>query len=220
MLEFLTAPQNTLFATIIVVVAIFFIIEFLGVVFAGLDLAGLIDGIFPDIDLPDLDVPDADVDAGAFARILGWFSYKKVPMVITLFLLAGSLSLIGYIIQYICYKSTGKLFPWWIPTSISVVPSFLFAKISATAIGKILIQEDKWVLKKEELVGKCGIITTGTATAKLPAEAKVQGPRGKHHYIRVRPKDEGVSYPKGTHIITIRLENNVYLCIEDDSPVK
>jgi hypothetical protein len=214
MVEFLTADQNMFFAVILTIVGIFFVIELLGILIAGFDIAGIIDGIFPDIDIPDI-----EVDAGAVSKILGWLKYKEVPLILTLFILMGSLSIFGYTIQYVCYQSSSHLLSWWIPTLIALIPSLFITKISTNLIGKIITQEDKWVLNKEDLVGRCGVITTGTAKEGLAAEAKIIGPHGKHHYIRVIPQDINLTFPEKTHIITVRMEGDIYRVIKDKNPI-
>jgi hypothetical protein len=111
------------------------------------------------------------------------------------------------------------LSPWWVPSLVSIVPSIFFTRAITGILGKVLNQEDKWLVSKEDLVGKSGIITLGTATAALPAEAKIIDQHEKPHYIRVSPFDKDKEYPKGTYIITVRLDGNVYKVIKNDDPV-
>ena len=212
MIEFYTADQNMLFAVLFSIVIIFFVIELLGLLFVGLDIAGLVDSIFPDIDLSI----DVDVDAGAVSKILGWLKYKEIPLILALFMLMFFFTIIGYMIQWVCLQQLGNLLSWWVPSLISIVPSILLTRVFSGVLGKILSQEDTWTLSDQDLVGKLGIITLGTATVDLPASAKVIDQHDKTHYIRVSPLDKDKEYPQGTHIITVRLDGNIYRVIEDD----
>lgn len=217
MLEFFIADQNMLFAVILAIVGIFAAIELIGMTFAGLDIAGLIDGIFPDIDI-DLDI-DADVDAGIAARVFGWLKYKEVPLIVALFIMMGSISIIGYTIQYIYWKPFGSYLSWWIPTLISLIPAIFITRYSTMLIGKFLTQTHSTAVSTDDLVGKLGYIIIGTAKKDTPAEAKVFDEYGHDHYIRVIPKDENKEFTKGTNIITVRRCNNIYEAIEDTDPI-
>jgi len=215
MFEFFIAEQNMLFAVLLTIVGIFFIIEIIGFLFIGLDISGSIDGLFPDIDLSI----DTDIDAGAVSKILGWLKYKEIPLILAFFILIGFFSIFSYIIQYVCLQKIGHLLSWWLPSLISIMPSIFLTRVLSGILGKILVQEDIWLVSEKDLIGKSGNITLGTATNTLPAEAKITDQFGKIHYIRVSPMDKDKEYSQGTSIITVSLEGNVYRVIEDEDPM-
>ena len=75
------------------------------------------------------------------------------------------------------------------------------AAYASAAIAHLVPREESYGTRRGELVGRPGIVVQGTATADLPAEARVADARGRPVYVAVVPAPSCGPMPEGTRVV-------------------
>ena len=185
----------------------------------GFGLFDWMDNLLPEIDM-DLGADvDADVelpDIPLIGQILGWLNVGKVPVIISILLLALLFSFIGLGIQSGVYG----VFETFIPPIFAAPGALILAiypfKLGNAFLAKILPNDETYAVSQDQLVGKVARITIGTASEGKPAEAKVKDRFGKTHYVMVEPDESGSQFSEGSAVVLVTCEHGHYRAIPAD----
>ena len=224
-IDFLTADQNGPFMIAAAVVLILGALELVSLMF-GVALSGIIQDILPDFDGPDIDGDigldtdaDADVDGvdlhgdtSVLAQAFSWLNAGRVPLMILLIIFLAGFAVVGYVAQWIAHAVI--LLPWplaMIPALMGAVP---FTRVASRAFARVMPSDETYVLNEDALVGHIGVVTLGPVTRSKPGKARIVGPHGNTHFIRVcaaRPADR---FPVGKSVLVTSHERALYDVIE------
>ena len=122
----------------------------------------------------------------------------------------GSFGLIGYFGQSLAISLLGIPLSAFLAGPLAFIGAVPVTRIVGKWFGKILPKEETSAIRVEELLGKVGKITIGTAEYDRTAEAKVTDRYGTTHYIRVSPLNQGEEIPSGTEVLLVEKEGNTF----------
>lgn len=203
MIEFLLAPYNLPFTVALAVMLIIAALEVVGVMI-GLSYCSFLDKLVQAGDF-DFDIQGSDFDAqGFFAKVLSWFSIKRVPMLVVLIVFLFVFGFSGLLLQDGMQFLLGFPFPPLIAsiiTTMTVLP--IVAKI-ISMISKIIPHDETSAISRESLIGKTAEIVLGTARKGHPAQAKAKDRFGNTHYLMVEPDDLDDVFHKGNLVLLVR----------------
>ena len=180
------------------------VIEGVGV-FTAMSPSQLLDHVVPDM-------PEG-VDGA-----LGWLHVGKVPLLVllTLFLLGFSIS--GYLIQMFMHGLMGR----YLPSLVAAIPAAFIGLSTVRALGGLLA----WIIPKDEtsavsnmsLIGRAGIVITGTARNGMAAEVRVRDQYGNSHYLMVEPDLPEDEFGEGTEVLIVSKAGATYRGIRNPHP--
>lgn len=235
MLELLTAEPNLPFAVALGVMAALAVIEGLGLIL-GASLSNLVDSALPDLDLdaPDLDLDldvdadldldvNADVDADLTSghsgpvELLAWLHIGEVPFLVWLATFLTTFGLFGLLIQTIAHGLWGGWLPMLIASPVAFLGTLPLARGTVALLARLLPRDETSVVSEETFVGRTAVITLGTATQDIPAQAKLRDQHGKSHYVLVEPSKEYESFISGTPVLLVQKNGAVFSAVRAPS---
>ena len=139
----------------------------------------------------------ADAEGGALA----WLGLGRVPLSVLLVVAASGFAGCGFALQAVALASFGAPVPWPWASAGALAASLPLTAYASAAIAHLVPREESYGTRRGELVGRPGIVVQGTATADLPAEARVADARGRPVYVAVVPVASRGPIPQGTRIV-------------------
>ena len=186
MFALLSAPENIVFVSALVLMSLLGIVEAVG-------LSG-----HAHVDAPDW---------------LAWLGFGRVPLLVVLVLLLASFGVIGLIGQQLAHDIAGLLLPSWIAVPGAAALALPVTGVSARLLAPILPQDHTTAIDVDDLVGSGATILTGRATTGSPARAKVEDWHGQVHYLMVEPDNAGQVFEEGERVLLVRRERDVFRAI-------
>lgn len=158
-----------------------------------------------------LDSPEVD---GA----LGWLHVGKVPLLVLLVLFLLGFAVSGYLIQIFCHG----LFGVYLPAFVAVLPAGLIGLSNVRMLGgllaKIIPKDETSAVSEQTLIGRTGVVVTGTARQGMAAEVKVKDQHGNPHYLMLEPDVPGEEYEQGTVVLIVKKQGAIYRGIRNPHP--
>jgi hypothetical protein len=207
-MDLFTAPETLPFGIALGVLVGVAIIEGLGV-FIAASPSSWLDNLLADSDL------DAD---GMIDGTLGWLHVGRVPFLVLLILFLLGFSLSGYLMQMFARGILGSFAPAWLVS----VPAFLVGVTTVRGLGALLAhiipKDETSAVSEQSLIGRAGIVMTGTARQGLAAQVRVRDVHGHSHYLMVEPDVPGEEFPEGSSILIVRKDGALYRGIRNPHP--
>ena len=144
----------------------------------------------------DAGAPDADGAGG----LLAWLGLGRVPLSVFLVTLAAGFAGCGFALQGMALASFGAPVPGLLASAGALLACLPLTAYATAGLAHLVPREESHGTKREELIGRQGVVVQGTATADLPAEARVPDARGRPLYVGVVPTEAGGPIPQGTRI--------------------
>lgn len=198
------APQTLPFGVAILLMIGLGVIEGIGAL-SALSPSQMFDQLF-EFDHPDLDGP------------LGWLHVGKVPLLVLLILFLVGFAISGYAIQIFCIG----LFGTYLPAILAVAPAGFIGLATVRGMGgllaRIIPKDETAAVSEQTLIGRAGVVITGTARQGMAAQVKVRDQYGNHHYLMVEPDDAGIEFEQGTEVLIVKKQGATYLGIQNPHP--
>ena len=198
------APQTMPFGVAILIMVGLGIIEGIGL-FTALSPSQIFDQ-YLEFDHPDIDGP------------LGWLHVGKVPLLVLFILFLLGFAISGYAIQMFCIGLFGN----YLPTILAVVPAGAIGLFTVRGMGGILARiipkDETTAVSEQTLIGRAGVVVTGTARQGMAAQVKVRDQHGNYHYLMVEPDDAGIEFEQGTEVLIVKKQGATYLGIQNPHP--
>jgi membrane protein implicated in regulation of membrane protease activity len=168
--------------------------------------------------LEDL-LPHTDADAdGALDGTLGWLHVGKVPLLVLVILFLLGFALCGYVVQMFTRGLTGGFAPAWMAS----IPAFLVGLTTVRAVGALIAhivpKDETSAVSEQTLIGRAGVVTTGTARSGKAAQVRVRDALGRAHYVMVEPDIESEEYGEGTAVLLVKKSGAFYRGIRNPHP--
>ncbi len=202
-ITWLLAPYNSVFAAAFVVLLCFAVLEGISLLL-GLGISDFLSDLLGLSDAPDVagvaDAPEAG--AGPGSLFLAWLEVGKIPLLVSVCAFLAAFSIGGMLLQQLLVLAGIPPLAPWLAGGAMFVAVLPVLKLSNRFLGKIAPRDETSSFDPEQLIGRVGIVTIGTAHADRAAEIKVTGPDGRSHYVMVFASDESV--PQGGEILLQR----------------
>jgi len=195
---FIQLPQNFPFTVAIAAIVIALLIELIMAVI-GVGLGDLFDSMMPESDV---------------CSPLSFLGFGKVPVFVILVSFALAFGLGGWTLQWVLINLGLPLLPAWIAGLAALVPAFPVTSTLSRIVAFIIPKDETFVGSKEDVVGKIGVITQGTARGDLPAQCRVSDGHGGSFYLQAVPNTGVDPIPEGTSVIVIsRTDDHTYAVV-------
>lgn len=199
-----TVPETLPFGAAMVVMIGLGVIEGIGL-FVALSPSEILDRSFA--------LEDADLEGP-----LGWLHVGRVPMLVLLVLFLLGFAISGYAIQIFCHA----LFGGYIPALMAVVPATLIGFSTVHGMGGLLVRiiprDETSAVSEQTLIGRVGVIVTGTARRGFAAQVKLKDQFGNAHYLMVEPDVEGEEFEEGSEVLIVKKQGAVFKGIRNPHP--
>jgi membrane protein implicated in regulation of membrane protease activity len=189
MLEIIAAPANLPFSVALLVMLMIGAVEALGLGASAVHL--------------DM---HADVDGGG--DLLGWLGIGRVPLLMLFVVFLALFGLAGLAVQ----QFAGPL-SLWIAVPAAIAAALPLTGLGARGLARIMPGDETTAVGLDELVGRRGTITIGTARRGSPAQARVSDVHGQVHYVMVEPYDDDHSICQGDTVRLDRREGNIFIAV-------
>ncbi len=180
------------------------VIEGIGI-FTAMSPSELLDNLIPD--------PPDGVEG-----VLGWLHIGKVPILVLLILFLLGFSLGGYAIQMFAHGLIGA----HLPALVAVVPAIFIGISTVRALGGLLAhvipRDETTAVSNLSLIGRAGVVITGTARTGMAAEVKVRDQHGISHYLMVEPDLPEEEFEQGTEVLIVKKTGATYRAIRNPHP--
>ena len=199
-----TVPQTMPFGVALLIMVGLGVIEGIGI-FIAMSPSQMLDHHF-ELNSTELEGP------------LGWLHIGKVPMLVLLILFLLGFAVSGYIIQILC----ASLFGAYIPALLAALPATLIGLSTVRGLGGLLAliipKDESSAVSELTLIGRAGVVTTGTARQGMAAQVKVKDQHGYYHYLMVEPDEAGVEFEEGTEVLIVKKQGALYRGIRNPHP--
>lgn len=149
---------------------------------------------------------------------LGWLHVGKVPFLVLLILFLLGFAVSGYAIQLFCHG----LFGLYLPSPFAVVPAVFIGLSNVHLLGglmaRILPQDETSAVSEQTLIGRAGVVLTGTARRGMAAEVKVRDQHGNAHFLMLEPDVEGEEFEQGSVVLVVSKQGAIYRGIRNPHP--
>ena len=189
MLEIIAAPANLPFSVALLIMLMIGAVEAFGLGASAVHL--------------DM---HADVDGGG--DLLGWLGIGRVPLLMLLVVFLALFGLAGLAIQ----QFAGPL-SLWLAVPAAAAAALPLTGLGARGLARIMPGDETTAIGLDELVGRRGTITIGTARRGSPAQARVADIHGQVHYVMVEPYDDDHSIGQGETVRLDRREGNIFIAV-------
>jgi len=164
-------------------------------------------------------LPQQDLDGdGLVDGPLGWLHVGKVPLLVLLILFLFGFSMGGYLLQIVARGAMGSFLPAW----LAAVPAFLLGLTTVRSIGAlvayIIPKDESSAVSDQTLLGRAGIITTGTAKSGMAAQMRVRDAYGRAHYVMVEPDLPDESFSEGAAVLLVKKQGATFKGIRNPHP--
>lgn len=189
MSAFLFAPENIIFVSALLLMALIGGVQALG-------LAG-----------------DVDMDLDSDADLLGWLGFGRLPLLALLALFLAVFAVIGLLGQQAAHDLFGAMVSPWIAVPAAGLAALPATGLAARLIAPLLPRDYSTAVSLDHLVGSRARIVTGRAAPGSPARAQVQDHHGQTHYVMVEPDNPGAALEEGETILLVRREDHLFRAI-------
>jgi hypothetical protein len=149
---------------------------------------------------------------------LGWLHVGKVPILVLLILFLFGFSVGGYLIQMFTHGLIGA----HLPALIAAVPAAFIGISTVRALGGLLAhiipKDETTAVSNLTLIGRAGVVITGTAKAGMAAEVKIRDQHGISHYLMVEPDLQDEEFEQGTEVLIVKKNGATYRAIRNPHP--
>jgi hypothetical protein len=180
------------------------IIEGLGV-FIAMSPSQLLDNLIPE--------PPDGIDGA-----LGWLHVGKVPLLVLLILFLVGFSFSGYAAQAFANGLLGIYLPAWIASIPAVLIGFSTVRAMGGLLAYIIPKDETTAVSNTTLIGRAGIVITGTARKGIAAEVRVRDQHGNAHYLLVEPDLPEEEFAEGTEVLIVKKNGAIYSGIRNPHP--
>lgn len=198
------APQTMPFGVAMLVMIGIGVIEGIGI-FAAASPSELIEHYFH-LDHPEIDGP------------LGWLHIGRVPLLVLLILLLLGFAIGGYAIQLFWHGLSGSYLPTW----VAVAPAGFIGLANVHMLGgllaRILPKDETSAVSEQTLLGRAGVVVTGTARRGMAAEVKVRDQHGNAHFLMLEPDLDGEEFEQGSVVLVVSKHGALYRGIRNPHP--
>lgn len=199
-----TASQTLPFGVAAFVMIGLAVIEGIGIVVA-MSPAQFLDNLLP------------EQPAGAEGA-LGWLHVGKVPLLVLLILFLLGFALAGYMIQMFTHGLLGIYMPAWIASVPAVFVGVSTVRALGGLIAHIIPRDETTAVSQLTLVGRAGVVLTGTAREGMAAEVRVRDQHGNTHYLMVVPDVPEDEFAQGTEVLIVKKDGAFYRGIRNPHP--
>lgn len=183
----------------------FVIAAIIVVLVAFLEVVSAVFGLAVSSTLDDF-LPDLDLDGEADGSVLSWLGFGHAPFLVVFIVILSVFSIVGILLQVAALG--------WFGSTLWPALAVIIALVIALPLAGWLSRKLSWLIPsvetsgihRDELVGRTGRITLGTATAERTAEVEVVGPKGLRHWIRARA-ERGETIASGEQVRIVERES-------------
>lgn len=168
--------------------------------------------------LEDL-LPHTDADGdGVIDGPLGWLHVGKVPLLVLVILFLLGFSLCGYIVQMFARGLLGG----FAPAAVASIPAFFMGLTTVRALGALIAhivpKDESSAVSELSLIGRAGVVTTGTARDGMAAQLRVRDALGRAHYVMVIPDIDDQEFEEGTAVLLVKKHGAMFRGIRNPHP--
>ncbi|HEY5800797.1 MAG TPA: OB-fold-containig protein, partial [Burkholderiaceae bacterium] len=114
------------------------------------------------------------------------------------------------------------LFGWYLPAFVAVVPAGFIGLANVHVLGgllaKILPKDETSAVSEQTLLGRAGVVITGTARRGMAAEVKVKDSHGNAHFLMLEPDIDGEEFEQGSIVLVVSKHGALYRGIRNPHP--
>ncbi|HEV2611199.1 MAG TPA: YqiJ family protein [Noviherbaspirillum sp.] len=149
---------------------------------------------------------------------LGWLHVGKVPLLVLLILFLFGFSLGGYVVQLFAHGAMNTYLPAW----LAAVPALFIGISTVRAFGgllaRIIPKDETTAVQASSLIGRAGVVITGTARQGMAAEVRIRDQHGNAHYLMVEPDLPDDEFIQGTEVLIVKKAGAFYRGIRNPHP--
>ena len=201
-----TAPETYPFGVSLALIVAIALIEGLGML-VSLSPSNLIDHALPELHA------DTGVD-----RVFGWLHIGKVPALVLLVLFLAGYTLFGYALQMVVRGLFGFYLAAWAAGLLAVPSGLATVRGLGALIAHIIPRDESSAVSELALIGRAGIISSGSARRGWAAQARVRDSFGRTHYLMVEPDVDGEVFDEGVQVLIVQKAGAFYRCIANPHP--
>lgn len=205
-MSLLAAPENLPFGiglALIVAIALF---EGLGML-VSISPSNVIDNFLPDIH------GDTGLD-----RVLGWLYVGKLPALVLLLLFLCGYTMFGFSLQLLARGLFGGYLPASVAGVLAIPAGMATVRGLGSLIAHVVPRDETSAVSEQSLVGRVGVIVTGTARRGMAAQARVKDVHGHAHYLMVEPDIDEEIFSEGVQVLIVSKGGAFYRCIANPHP--
>jgi hypothetical protein len=200
------AAETFPFGVAVALIVVIALLEGFGMLLA-LSPSNLLDHLLPELGGHD-----------GLDRMLGWLHIGKVPSLVLLVVFLAGYALFGYALQLVVHGLFGLYLPGWVAGLVAVLPAMATVRSLGSLVAHIIPRDESSAVSELSLIGRAGVVATGTARRGVAAQARVRDSRGRTHYLMVEPDVDDEIFQEGAQVLIVRKVGAFYRCIANPHP--
>lgn len=192
---------NMPFAAALVLMAMLAVVQMIGLA----DIVG-------DHDVAGDSGAHADVSApgGLVDGLFSLIGLGRLPLMVWLPLFLGLFAALGVGIQALADSLVGAPLDRWLAAALAGASALPVTGALARPLARILPHDETTAIHTDDLLGRRGTITDGTARSGSPARVRVIDLHGQWHHVMVEPHDPGEALTAGAEVLLLRREGEIF----------
>lgn len=173
-------------------------------------------GLVAVLGIGGLDAPiDAEAEVGG---ALDWLGLGRLPFIAFLVVLLATFGIIGLVAQQVAVVVSGDTMRPLLAVPIATLLAFPTTAMASRGLAAILPRDESSAVHVQELVGRTGIVVTGTATAGSPARARISDRHGHPHHMMIEPAHPDDRLVEGQRVLLTDRRGDVFEAVAIDNP--
>lgn len=178
-----------------------FVLELLLLV-VGVGLSDLVDDILPDT--------DADHDFASVGKAFSFVGCGKVPSMVVVMMLFAFFGVTGVLLQTTASNLLGHQLGSWAASIPTLVVTVVLTHYGTRLLAPLMPNVQTFAVSEQSLIGRTAVVTYGTATHALPADADVSDQHGRTHHIQIKAAQSGETFEEGESVHLCRVEDGFF----------
>lgn len=178
-----------------------FVLELLLLV-VGVGLSDLVDDILPDT--------HADHDFASFGKALTFVGCGKVPSMVVIMMLFALFGVTGILLQSASSSLLDHTLTPWTASIPTLLVTVILTHYGARLLAPLMPNVETFAVSERSLIGRTAIVTYGTASHTLPADADVRDQHGRLHHIQLKASESGDIFAEGDSVQLCRVEDGFF----------
>lgn len=178
-----------------------FVLELLLLV-VGVGLSDLVDDILPDA--------DGDHDFASVGKALSFVGCGKVPSMVVVMMLFAFFGVTGVVLQTAAGNMLGHPLGSWSASIPTLIITVVLTHYGARLLAPLMPNVETFAVSEQSLIGQTAVVTYGTASSTLPADADVRDKHGRTHHIQLKAAQSGETFKEGESVHLCRVEDGFF----------
>jgi hypothetical protein len=165
--------------------------------------------------------PELDHGPPAFSAdgVLGWLHLGRAPILVLIVIFLMGFAIGGLVLQWAVSGLVGEPLPALVASLLAAVFAVPVVHFLGGHIARHIPRDETTAVSEDSFIGRIARLTSESAGAGHPGQAKLTDDHGQSHYLLVEPDNPEVRFARGEAILLVsRASPSLFRAIRNPRP--